>query len=171
MATKIRLTIQGLLIRLRAKDACTRYEAAIELGRRPREAGVAVSSLIAALDDRESYWVQVQRGREDWSEHRYVREAAMHALACIDPDSPITGVRAGELVVELLCKKRASSRTNVETWAEYWSGEGIVRIKPFGLPVRRALASASASKEVAVLVAACRVLAAWDRPDAEEGRS
>jgi hypothetical protein len=163
MATSSRASVQRLVRLLRSQEARSRYDAAVELGRRGVDAIAAVSALITALDDREWYWARVRRDRVDWTEHRPVREAAMHALACIDPNPQITGVRAGEVIVGLLCEERGQSRTGSETWADHWSGDGLARIKPFGLPVRRILVTATSSKDIGRQIAACRVLAAWDR--------
>ena len=100
----------------------------------------------------------------------------MHALGRITPGAPILGVRAGEVVVAMMCEPKSEGRTisanrkatTTESWGHYWSGEGLPRIKVFGLPVHRALVAASASCQAAVQIAACRILAAWASQSAEQ---
>jgi hypothetical protein len=178
MPKRSKVTVSDLLRSLRSKEPRARYEAADELSHRGHDALGSVPVLIAALDDRDGYSITMRKGKVQVFEHRPVREAVMYALACIDPTSSITGVRAGETIVDMLCEQRATSRKIAQplskvarqTWGEYWAADGLARIMPFGLPVRRALEKIATTGDSVTRIAACRILAAWDRENDRFGK-
>ncbi len=163
MTNQNRLTIDELIRQLASKSLVCRYESIEELGRRGIDAHKSIPKLILILDDRSWYMAQGQR--------KWVREAAVHALAYIDPGSPIVGARVAQVIIELLCVERECNgngrfkqrKSEPTDWADYWANEGLERIRAFGEPVHRALVRTTSSQHIPLAIAARRVLAAWEK--------